>query len=185
MDETGLYMDRVGTPLGDMIMTSHGEALLGLWFQGERYEPGEQELAGARRNPDLPVFQETRRWLELYFQGKDPGFTPPLELSGSVFRQQVGRIMLTIPYGKTMTYGAIAREMAGKTGKKQMSAQAVGGAVGHNPISLIIPCHRVVGASGSLTGYGGGMPRKVWLLEHEGIDLKASGFTIPKKGTAL
>ena len=78
MDETGLYMDRVGTPLGDMIMTSHGEALLGLWFQGERYEPGEQELAGARRNPDLPVFQETRRWLELYFQGKDPGFTPPL-----------------------------------------------------------------------------------------------------------
>lgn len=95
MDETGLYMDRVGTPLGDMIMTSHGEALLGLWFQGERYEPGEEELAGARRNPDLPVFQETRRWLELYFQGKDPGFTPPLELSGSVFRQQVGRIMLT------------------------------------------------------------------------------------------
>ena len=185
MDETGLYMDRVGTPLGDMIMTSHGEALLGLWFQGERYEPGEQELAGARRNPDLPVFQEPRRWLELYFQGKDPGFTPPLELSGSVFRQQVGRIMLTIPYGKTMTYGAIAREMAGKTGKKQMSAQAVGGAVGHNPISLIIPRHRVVGSSGSLTGYGGGMPRKVWLLEHEGIDLKASGFTIPKKGTAL
>ncbi len=185
MDETGLYMDRVATPLGDMIMTSHGKALYGLWFQGERYEPGEQELDGARREPDLPVFQETRRWLDLYFQGKDPGFTPPLELSGSVFRQQVGRIMLTIPYGKTMTYGAIAREMAGKTGKKQMSAQAVGGAVGHNPISLIIPCHRVVGSSGSLTGYGGGMPRKVWLLEHEGIDLKASGFTIPKKGTAL
>ncbi len=115
----------------------------------------------------LPVFAETRRWLDIYFSGKNPSFTPPLLMRTTPFRKEVWEILLAIPYGKTATYGEISAILAKKRGVPYMSAQAVGNAVGHNAISLIIPCHRVVGANGSLTGYAAGIPRKAWLLEQE------------------
>lgn len=122
------------------------------------------------------MFGQTVRWLDIYFSGRDPGFTPQLFLEGSSFRREVWDILLTIPYGRTMTYGQIAGIIAEQRGLDRMSAQAVGGAVGHNPVSLIVPCHRVVGADGSLTGYAGGIGRKAKLLTVE----KAEGIFIKK-----
>ena len=130
-----------------------------------------------------PILAEAARWLDIYFTGKEPGFTPPLHPIGSPFRQAVWEILLQIPYGQTTTYGEIARQLAEKQGREKMSSQAVGGAVGHNEISVIIPCHRVVGTGGSLTGYAGGIDKKVKLLELERADMR--GFFIPKKSTAL
>jgi methylated-DNA-[protein]-cysteine S-methyltransferase len=133
---------------------------------------------------DLPVLQEGVAWLDDYFAGKKPKLSRlSLAPTGSEFQQQVWRILTEIPYGELTTYGKIAKEVAQRMGKARMSAQAVGGAVGHNPISIIIPCHRVVGANGSLTGYGGGMEKKIKLLEHEEVDM--TGLFVPKKGTAL
>ena len=129
------------------------------------------------------ILTDTRHWLDLYFQGKKPDFTPKLHLTGSDFRMEVWKLLLEIPYGETTTYGTLARKLAEKQGLTHMSAQAVGGAVGHNDISLIIPCHRVVGASGSLTGYADGVDKKIKLLELERADMKS--FFVPKKGTAL
>lgn len=142
------------------------------------------ENASTCPDADGKVFELTEKWLKLYFEGKDPGFLPPYRLTGSDFRKRVGEIMLEIPYGKTITYGDIAQKIAAERGLERMSAQAVGGAVGHNPISIIVPCHRVVGTNGSLTGYGGGMPKKVALLTLEGHDVEKE-FSIPTKGTAL
>lgn len=127
--------------------------------------------------------KEAKRWLDIYFTGREPDFMPPLHPIGSAFRQSVWEILLQIPYGQTVTYGEIARQLADKQGIAKMSAQAVGGAVGHNEISVIIPCHRVVGTSGSLTGYAGGVDKKAALLKLERADM--SNFFIPKKGTAL
>ena len=152
------------SPLGEIILASDGEALTGLWFAGQKYEGS--TLAPEREEKDLPVFDETRRWLDDYFTGKDPGFTPPLRLRGTDFRKAVWEVLLTIPYGKTTTYGEISAAMARETGGS-VSARAVGGAVGHNPVSQIVPCHRVLGADGSLTGYAGGVERKEKLLEME------------------
>ena len=132
---------------------------------------------------NLAVFDQTKRWLDLYFSGREPGFTPALNPAGSAFRRAVWEILLKIPYGKTTTYGQIAREIAAARGLAKMSAQAVGGAVGHNEISIIIPCHRVIGAHGSLTGYAGGIDRKIKLLQLEGVDMR--GLFTPAKGTAL
>ena len=126
---------------------------------------------------------ETIQWLDVYFAEKEPDFTPPLHLIGSDFRQAVWNILLSIPYGQTMTYGQIAKQLAKNTGIDKMSAQAVGGAVGHNPISIIVPCHRVVGTNGSLTGYAGGLDKKIALLKLEKADTER--FFRPKKGTAL
>ena len=123
------------------------------------------------------------QWLDIYFSEKEPDFLPPLHPIGSAFRQDVWEILLQIPYGQTATYGEIARRLAERRGVPRMSAQAVGGAVGHNEISIIIPCHRVVGTNGSLTGYAGGIDKKVKLLESEHADM--SGFFVPKRGTAL
>ncbi len=132
----------------------------------------------------LPVFAQVKEWLDRYFAGEQPPiFALPLAPIGTDFRHRVWRKLITIPYGQTRTYGQLAQELADEDGNDKMSAQAVGGAVGHNPISIIIPCHRVVGADGSLTGYAGGVEKKVFLLEHEGVDM--SGLTVPKKGTAL
>ena len=148
------------SPLGGMTMASDGQCLAALWFDGTR-----EEDRFADRKPTtkaLPVFDETRRWLDLYFAGEKPDFTPLLAPKGTPFQQQVWDILLTIPYGKTVSYGDIARRIS-----PTMSAQAVGGAVGLNPIDIIIPCHRVIGADGSLTGYGGGLERKRWMLKME------------------
>ena len=147
-------------------MAGDGEALTGLWFDGQEHEA--ETLCADHAEGDLPVFEETKRWLDLYFSGRIPDFTPALHLRGTAFRRDVWEILLTIPRGSVTTYGEIASHIAAQRGLEHMSAQAVGGAVGHNPVSIIVPCHRVVGADGSLTGYAGGIERKAWLLALEG-----------------
>ncbi len=153
------------SPLGELTFVSDGTALLGVWY--EKQEPLDQLLQSPYETCNLPIFDETRRWFDLYFDGREPDFTPPLHLVGTDFRQQVWNDLLLIPYGETTTYGALAQQMAYRLGKSRMSAQAIGGAVGHNPISIIVPCHRVVGADGTLTGYAGGIWRKEYLLKLE------------------
>lgn len=162
------YIFHYSSPLGLMTLASNGDALTGLWFDGqEHFGTG---LGAECIEMNLYVFEQTASWLDVYFSGKAPGFVPPLYLSSTHFRRCVWEILLTIPFGKTMTYGQIAAIMAEKNGLRRMSAQAVGGAVGHNPVSLIIPCHRVIGSDGSLTGYAGGLERKKWLLRMENAD---------------
>ena len=165
------------SPLGGITLASDGEALIGLWFDGQKYFPDTLEKEYEDR--DLPVFEQARRWLDIYFSGREPDFTPPLRMKTTPFRKEVWEILLAIPYGKTMTYGEIAACIAKKKGFRQMSAQAVGGAVAHNSISLIIPCHRVVGAGGSLTGYAGGTDKKVKLLEMEKADYFGRNVLLP------
>ena len=160
-----VYTWHYDSPLGGITLASDGDALAGLWLDGQHIFA--DSLEKEREEKLLPVFEDTCRWLDIYFSGKDPGFTPKLNVRTTEFRKRVWEILLTIPYGKTMTYGEIAAQIAREKGLKQMSAQAVGGAVGHNPISLIIPCHRVVGAGGSLTGYAGGIDKKARLLQME------------------
>ena len=169
------------SPLGGILLAADEIGLTGLWFDGEKYFA--DNLPAEHTLRETPPLAETARWLDVYFSGREPDFTPPLHPLGSVFRQSVWEILLKIPYGQTTTYGEIARQLAEKQGLSRMSAQAVGGAVGHNEISIIIPCHRVVGTSGSLTGYAGGIDKKVKLLELEHADM--TGFFVPKKGTAL
>ena len=151
------------SPLGRIILMSDGTALTGLYFDGEKDSP---DLSAAHKK-DLPVFGEAMRWLDLYFAGKEPDFSPALNPTGTTFQMSVWAILQTIPFGETTTYGAIAHRLEEDTGKR-MSAQAVGGAVGRNPISILIPCHRVIGTDGSLTGYAGGLDKKEYLLELEG-----------------
>ena len=160
-----VYTQRYASPLGVITLESDGEALTGLWFNGQKYFGS--TLKGERADGRPKVFDEAERWLDIYFSGKAPEHTPPLKVSGSVFRRAVWDSLLDIPFGHTATYGEIAELTANRLGIEWTSARAVGGAVGHNPISLIIPCHRVVGAGGSLTGYAGGIERKRWLLEME------------------
>ena len=176
-----VYTTQYASPLGLITLACDDAAIIGLWFNGQRYFGN--SLPKQLVEKEQPLLQDTKRWLDIYFSGRAPDFLPPLRYNSTPFRKAVCEIMLTIPYGKTMTYGEIAAAIAKQQGLSKMSAQAVGGAVGHNPISLIIPCHRVVGTNGSLTGYGGGIARKVKLLELERADM--SGFFVPKKGTAL
>lgn len=175
------YITSYASPLGGITLASDGEALIGLWFDGQKYD--RSLLRGECEEKALPVFTETADWLDCYFGGIEPDFTPPLALNCSAFRREVLEILQRIPYGQTTTYGAIAAEIAKKHGLSKMSAQAVGGAVGRNPISLIIPCHRVVGTDGSLTGYSGGIQRKIALLKLERVNMDA--LYVPRKGTAL
>lgn len=174
------YICKYESPLGGITIASNGSELNGLWFDGQKYFCA--TLQGEPVEKPLPIFEQTVRWLDIYFSGKAPDFTPPLRMETTPFRKAVWEIMLQIPFGKTMTYGEIAAEIARQKGIGKMSAQAVGGAVGHNPISLIIPCHRVVGTNGSLTGYAGGIDKKMRLLELENADM--SSFFVPKKVTA-
>ena len=160
-----IFAHTYASPLGLMGMTSDGCCLTGLWFEGQRHAPAQLPLPAVSDVPE--VFHQAQRWLDLYFGGKIPDFTPPLALESSAFRLVVWEVLRAIPYGQTMTYGQIARILAEKFGLSEMSAQAVGGAVGHNPICLMIPCHRVVGAKGLLTGYADGLERKAYLLELE------------------
>ena len=163
------YTHHYDSPLGGITLASDGGALTGLWFDGQKYFA--DTLAEEHEVKELPVFEQADRWLDIYFSGKDPGFTPPLSMKTTPFRRAVWEIMLTIPYGHTMSYGEIAKKIAEQKGLASMSAQAVGGAVGHNSISLIIPCHRVVGTDGSLTGYAGGIDKKTQLLQLENGNL--------------
>lgn len=175
--QTADYTCHVDSPLGGITLAGDGEALTGLWFDGQKYFA--ETLRCRHEERMLPVFAETKRWLEIYFRGENPGFTPKLKMRTTSFRKDVWEILLEIPYGKTMTYGEIAERVAQKEHLPRMSAQAIGGAVAHNAISLIIPCHRVVGADGSLTGYAGGIRKKIILLETENADLR--GFHIPER----
>lgn len=165
------YICHYDSPLGGITLAADGDALTGLWFDGQKHFGA--TLSSNPIEKQRPVFQETKRWLDIYFSGRDPAFTPPLHLRATPFRRAVWEILLTIPYGRTTTYGAIAARLAGLTGKR-VSARAVGGAVGHNAISLIIPCHRVIGADGALTGYAGGTERKLCLLRMESAPVSCS-----------
>ncbi len=177
------YKTSYNSPLGHLLLASDGINLTGLWIENQKYF-ADTVPDDIQEKADLSVFIKTKEWLDKYFQGKNPKISDlPLAPKGGEFRQAVWKILCEIPLGQTLTYGDIAKMIAQKTGKKTMSAQAVGGAVGHNPISIIIPCHRVVGTNGSLTGYAGGLDIKVKLLEFEGID--TSRLFRPKKGTAL
>lgn len=175
------YIQHYDSPLGGILLAADEIGLTGLWFDGEKYFA--DNLPDEHIERETPILKEAKRWLDIYFTGREPDFMPPLHPIGSAFRQSVWEILLQIPYGQTVTYGEIARQLADKHGIAKMSAQAVGGAVGHNEISVIIPCHRVVGTSGSLTGYAGGVDKKAALLKLERADM--SNFFIPKKGTAL
>lgn len=179
------YSTTYPSPVGLLTLACDlsGSKLVGLWLEGQKYH-GSTIVEGMTEESGMPVFDRTKDWLDRYFDGKKPGTGElPLAPAGSEFRQEVWRILCEIPYGEVITYGDIAKKMAVRLGRTSMSGQAVGGAVGHNPISIIIPCHRVVGANGSLTGYAGGLPVKIKLLELEGVDM--SRLFVPKKGTAL
>lgn len=176
------YTNHYQSPLGEILLAANETRLTGLWFvEHQRYFA--QTLDKEHKEKDLPVFDSAKRWLDCYFRGEEPDFTPPITFTGTEFQKEVQKILCTIPYGQTITYGEIAAKMAENRGIERMSARAVGSAVGHNPISIIVPCHRVVGSNGNLTGYGGGIDRKIKLLQLEHID--TDKFYIPKKGTAL
>ena len=169
------------SPLGLIFLAADDTGLIGLWFEGQKYFAN--TLPEDYVPQETKILTEAKKWLDVYFSGEEPKFTPPLHPTSSVFRQEVWKILLQIPYGQTITYGEIARRIAVMKNTSHMSAQAVGGAVGHNEISIIIPCHRVVGTNGSLTGYAGGIDKKISLLKLEHTDM--SRLFIPKKGTAL
>lgn len=175
------FISKYKSPVGEITIASNGEMLTGLWFDGQKNFA--DTLPENYEEKDLPVFEQTKKWLDIYFSGKAPDFTPPLDMGGiSPFRKRVWEIMLEIPFGQTSTYGKIAKQIAEETGKK-VSGQAVGGAVGHNSISLVIPCHRVVGTNGGLTGYAGGIDKKIKLLRLEGVDV--SKYSVSQKGVAI
>ena len=160
-----IYTASYASPLGGILLAADELGLTGLWFTGAKYFGAGLPASAAKA--ETPILAETRRWLDIYFAGQCPAVLPPLHPSGSPFRRAVWDILLTIPYGKTTTYGRIAQQLAAQRGLAHLSAQAVGGAVGHNPISILIPCHRVIGADGSLTGYAEGLDIKEYLLELE------------------
>ena len=175
------YIHHYDSPLGGITMASDGNALTGLWFDGQKYFA--EGLGTDFEELDLSVFEQTDQWLNIYFSGKAPSFTPLLKMKTTSFRKAVWKIMLAIPFGQTMTYGEIAERIAREKGLSRMSAQAVGGAVGHNAISLIIPCHRVVGTNGSLTGYAAGIEKKARLLALEQANISA--INVQKQGKTL
>ncbi len=175
------YTSHYQSPVGNILLAADEIGLTGLWFEGQKYFA--LYLDKEHEEKELPIFKQTKRWLDVYFSGKEPDFSVPLHFTGTDFQNEVWEILYSIPYGTTMTYGEIAKQIAAKRGLKRMSAQAIGGAVGHNEISIIVPCHRVVGSNGSLTGYAGGIDKKIWLLTLEKVDMQS--FFVPKKGTAL
>lgn len=177
------YTSSYLSPLGPVLLASDGDNIIGAWFEGQKYYCGTMEGEAALRD-DLPVFAIAKDWLDRYFKGDKPAVSEvPLAPLGGAFRQEVWKVLRQIPYGESITYSEIAKAVAARQGKDHMSAQAVGGAVGHNPISIIVPCHRVIGSNGSLTGYAAGIDKKIRLLEHEGVDM--TGLFVPTQGTAL
>lgn len=176
-----IFTQHYNSPVGGLLLAADDSGLIGLWLDGEKYFADSLPESHAER--ETTILCDAKRWLDVYFSGREPDFMPPLHPSGSDFRKAVWKLLLEIPYGKTVTYGELAKKLAVQMGIPRMSAQAVGGAVGHNKISIIIPCHRVVGTNGSLTGYAGGIEKKIKLLELEKVDM--SCFFVPAKGTAL
>jgi methylated-DNA-[protein]-cysteine S-methyltransferase len=171
------------SPVGSLTLSSDGDSLVGLWIEGQKYHGGAISEKMTEKD-DLPIFDVVKGWLDRYFAGERPDISQlPLSPKGGDFRRRVWDILREIPYGETTTYGDIAKRVAAAMSKESMSGQAIGGAVAHNPISIVIPCHRVVGANGSLTGYAGGVDVKTKLLELEGVDM--SCLFMPLKGTAL
>ncbi len=171
------YTSKYESPLGGIVLAADEIGLTGLWFKGQKYFG--LCLDKENEEKELPVFELTRKWLDIYFSGNEPDFKVPIHFTGSAFQNEVWEILSQIPYGHTTTYGAIAKQIAEKRGLFGMSAQAVGGAVAHNPISVIVPCHRVVGGNGSLTGYAGGIDKKTALLKLEKGYRET--FFVPKK----
>ncbi len=159
------YISFYESPLGRILLSADECGLTGLWFEGQKYYA--RNMDSVYEEAELPIIQKAKEWLDIYFSGKEPKFSVPVHLVGTNFQMEVWEMLCEIPYGETTTYGALAKKLVAKRGIKSMSAQAVGGAVGRNPISIIVPCHRVVGADGSLTGYAGGLDKKVALLELE------------------
>ena len=162
------YISRYHSPMGGILLAGDGNGLTGLWFEGQKYFA--LHLDKEQEEREIPLFELAKGWLDVYFSGREPDFSVPLHLMGTAFQKEVWEILRSIPYGHTMTYGEIAKQLAEKRGLPHMSAQAGGGAVGRNPISILVPCHRVVGADGSLTGYAGGIDKKGRLLKLEGVD---------------
>lgn len=178
------YMTEYLSPIGKLTLACDidGKNLVGLWMEGQKYHGSSLHKAMISNN-NILLFDIVKNWLDRYFDGKNPDINELTLLpKGSEFRKKVWDILREIPYGKVITYGDIAKKVAKQMGKESMSSQAVGGAVGHNPISIIIPCHRVVGTNGSLTGFSAGIKTKIKLLELEGVDVSA--FFIPQKSTA-
>ena len=175
------YISHYASPLGSILLAADEVGLLGLWFEGQKYFG--RCLDKTQEEKEIPLFATVKHWLNIYFSGQEPSFTVPLHFIGSAFQKEVWALLCAIPYGQTTTYGAIAKQLAQKRGLPHISAQAVGGAVGHNEISVIVPCHRVVGADGSLTGYAGGLDKKTALLRLEKADMRT--LFIPNKGSAL
>ncbi len=166
-----VYTTYYNSPIGRLLLAEKNGALIGVWMEGQKYYLGSLRDK-TEENPQSPTLQQTVKWLDRYFDKKKPK-NNELKISpiGSEFRKEIWNILCEIPYGKTITYGEISQKIANRRGIKKMSAQAIGGAVGHNPISIIIPCHRVVGTNGNLTGYAGGIEKKLKLLTHEGVNM--------------
>lgn len=162
------YLSYYKSPLGEIVLSASNQGLSGLWFVGQKYFTLYFDKEHIYQ--EIPLFTDVKRWLDIYFSGKEPNFSLPLHFTGSPFQNEVWKILSQIPYGRTTTYGQIAKQVAIKRGVSKMSAQAIGGAVGRNKIAIIVPCHRVVGVNGNLTGYAGGIEKKIALLQLEGID---------------
>lgn len=182
------YISSYQSPVGELLLAADEIGLTGVWFDGQKYFAGSFDRQGSVQSAESHgggslVLEQAKRWLTVYFSGKEPDFMPPLHMVGTPFQISVWEILQKIPYGSTMTYGEIAAEIAAQKGIPRMSAQAVGGAVGHNPVGILVPCHRVVGSNGSLTGYAGGMDKKIKLLTLEKVNMDK--LFVPKKGTAL
>ncbi|WP_148372326.1 methylated-DNA--[protein]-cysteine S-methyltransferase [Bacteroides bouchesdurhonensis] len=175
------YIYKYQSPIGGITLAGNGDCLTGLWFDGQKYFAA--TLSEENEEKSLPIFEQTKEWLDCYFSGRNPDFTPLLHLEGTPFRLAVWEILRKIPYGEVITYKDIADEVARQKGVQNMSSQAVGGAVGHNPISIIIPCHRIVGCNGSLTGYAGGIAKKIGLLKLEQVNMEK--YFVPSTGSAL
>lgn len=163
------YTSHYQSPLGSILLAADEVGLTGLWFEGQKYFAC--CLDKEHEEKELPLFETARYWLDLYFSGTEPGFAVPLHFTGTGFQNEVWEILRAIPYGQTTTYAAVAKHLAEKKGLEHMSPQAVGGAVAHNKISIIVPCHRVIGSNGSLTGYAGGIEKKRFLLTLEDADI--------------
>ena len=175
------YTSHYRSPIGGIFLAADDIGLTGLWFEGQKYFA--RRLDEEHVEKEISLFEKAKQWLDIYFSGEEPGFPVPLHFTGTAFQNEVWEILCSIPYGQTMTYGEIARRVAARRGLPHLSAQAIGGAVGRNPISIIVPCHRVVGTNGSLTGYAGGIDKKIELLRLEKADMEA--LFIPRQGTAL